>query len=74
MIGWFKAKFIFKVLIYILFHLYFVVQEQKAGYHPEDFLVQPTAPSLFEDEDWEQEAIKLYDWSKTLRTEDIVED
>ncbi|KAJ6650767.1 hypothetical protein lerEdw1_004050 [Lerista edwardsae] len=32
-----------------------------------------TETSLFQDEDWEQEAVKLYDWSRTLRTEDIGE-
>lgn len=29
--------------------------------------------SLFQDEDWDQEAVKLYDWSRTLRPEDIGE-
>ncbi|XP_042314683.1 putative uncharacterized protein CXorf58 homolog isoform X2 [Sceloporus undulatus] len=27
--------------------------------------------SLFSDEDWEQEAVRLYDWSKSLHAEDI---
>ncbi|KAH0624746.1 hypothetical protein JD844_032503 [Phrynosoma platyrhinos] len=30
--------------------------------------------SLFSDEDWEQEAVRLYDWARSLRTEDIGED
>ncbi|KAM6447181.1 uncharacterized protein CXorf58 homolog [Liasis olivaceus] len=34
----------------------------------------PSPRSLFSNEDWEQEAVMLYDWSRSLQTEDIWED
>ncbi|XP_053164623.1 uncharacterized protein CXorf58 homolog [Hemicordylus capensis] len=34
----------------------------------------PSNLSLFSDEDWEQEAVKLYDWSRSLKAEDIGKD
>ncbi|XP_061483310.1 uncharacterized protein CXorf58 homolog [Rhineura floridana] len=34
----------------------------------------PSHESLLSDEDWEQEAVRLYDWARSLRTEDIGED
>uniref|UniRef100_A0A6J0TBA7 Uncharacterized protein CXorf58 homolog n=1 Tax=Pogona vitticeps TaxID=103695 RepID=A0A6J0TBA7_9SAUR len=30
--------------------------------------------SLFSDEDWEQEAVRLYDWARSLQAEDLGED
>uniref|UniRef100_A0A8D0EBN6 Uncharacterized protein n=1 Tax=Salvator merianae TaxID=96440 RepID=A0A8D0EBN6_SALMN len=35
---------------------------------------RPSKQNLLADEDWEQEAMRLYDWAKSLRTDDIEED
>ncbi|XP_003218932.1 uncharacterized protein CXorf58 homolog [Anolis carolinensis] len=44
-----------------------------SSYHLRSFHSPTDNESLFSDEDWEQEAVRLYDWARSLRSEDIEE-
>lgn len=33
--------------------------------------IQPSAESVFEDEDWEDQADKLYEWTQNLSLDDL---
>nr|XP_060626092.1 uncharacterized protein CXorf58 homolog isoform X1 [Anolis sagrei ordinatus] len=45
-----------------------------SSYHLRSLHSPTDNESLFSDEDWEQEAVRLYDWARSLRSEDIGED